>query len=232
MERNSEMRLPSLAILVASLSALFQGCATSERIAFLGDSITEEGNRPGGYVDLIRQRLKNSYNTPSEVIGAGISGNKVTDLQARLEKDILSKTPNIVVIYIGINDVWHYQLGIGGTSAERYEAGLRDILARTSAGGARVVLCTPTVVGEKSDGTNPLDAMLDKYSDITRAVGRSTGTLICDLRKAIIAELKQRNSENKEKGVLTRDGVHLNEAGNRFVAEEILKALNYVLRGN
>ena len=32
-------------------------------------------------------------------------------------------------------------------------------------------------------------------------------------------------AEKKERGVLTTDGVHLNEAGNRFVAGLMLKAL-------
>ena len=30
---------------------------------------------------------------------------------------------------------------------------------------------------------------------------------------------------NKEKGILTNDGVHLNEKGNQLVAEEMMKAL-------
>ena len=41
-----------------------------------------------------------------EVIGAGISGNKVPDLEKRLERDVLSKKPTIVVIYIGIRAYW------------------------------------------------------------------------------------------------------------------------------
>ncbi len=42
-----------------------------------------------------------------KVIGAGISGNKVPNLEDRLDRDVLSHKPNVVVIYIGINDVWH-----------------------------------------------------------------------------------------------------------------------------
>jgi len=36
-----------------------------------------------------------------EIIGAGVGGNKVPDLQARIEKDVLAKKPTIVVVYIG-----------------------------------------------------------------------------------------------------------------------------------
>jgi lysophospholipase L1-like esterase len=191
----------------------------------MGDSITQEGDRPGGYVDLIRRELQASSDSTWKVVGAGISGNKVPDLEARLDRDVLSHSPTLVVVYIGINDVWHYQLGIGGTSKERYEAGLRTLCARINARGARIVLCTPSVVGEKRDGTNALDAMLDEYAGITRSVAASTGAMLCDLRKAFLDELTASNSANAEKGILTHDGVHLNEAGNHFVAEQILHTL-------
>jgi len=50
-----------------------------------------------------------------KVINKGISGNKITDLQGRLQKDVLDLKPNIVFIYIGINDVWHWEHGKGTT---------------------------------------------------------------------------------------------------------------------
>src|SRR5580692_10445268 len=79
-----------------------------ERIVFLGDSITEAGVSPKGYVTLIKNSLNEKHKDLGiEIIGAGISGNKVPDLQKRLERDVLMKKPTLVVIYIGINDVWH-----------------------------------------------------------------------------------------------------------------------------
>jgi hypothetical protein len=46
---------------------------------------------------------------------------------------------------------------------------------------------------------------------------------VCDLRKAFQAYEKDHNADNKESGVLTGDRVHLNDAGNQFVAEQMLK---------
>jgi lysophospholipase L1-like esterase len=217
------MRLPLLCAFLIALCFLSLSCGGSRTIVFLGDSITQEGDRPGGYVDLIRKVLQ--ADSTWKVVGAGISGNKVPDLETRLDKDVLSRSPGLVVIYIGINDVWHYQLGIGGTSKERYEAGLKNLCARIGAAGARIVLCTPSVVGEKYDGTNALDAMLDEYAGISRSVAASTNAILCDLRKAFLDELKVRNPANVEKGILTRDRVHLNDAGNEFVAKQILRTL-------
>jgi len=42
--------------------------------------------------------------------------------------------------------------------------------------------------------------------------------------------LKANNPENKEKGILTGDRVHLNDAGNKLVAQEMLKALGEELK--
>jgi len=134
-----------------------------------------------------------------------------------------------VVIYIGINDVWHYQLGIGGTTKERYESGLKSICARINSAGARIVLCTPSVVGEKHDGTNSLDAMLDDYAAITRSVAAATGASLCDLRTSFLEDLKVRNPANAESGILTRDRVHLNDEGNRFVAKQIMRTISSFL---
>jgi lysophospholipase L1-like esterase len=196
-----------------------------DRIVFLGDSITQAGVSPRGYVTQIRKELEAKHKDLGiEVIGAGISGNKVPDLQARLKRDVLDRKPNVVVIYIGINDVWHSESG-RGTSVEKYEAGLGDIIDQIQKTGARVVLCTPTVIGEKKEGTNKLDKMLEEYSAISRKVAKEHKVVLCDLRKAFLNHLKEHNKEDREKSILTSDRVHLNDAGNKLVAEEILKAL-------
>jgi isoamyl acetate esterase len=199
-----------------------------ETIVFLGDSITQGGVAPKGYVTLIKKSLAEKHKDLGiTVIGAGISGNKVPDLQRRLEKDVLAKKPTLVVIYIGINDVWHGERDPAkGTSKDKYEAGLREIIGKIMDAKARVVLCTPTVIGEKKAGTNSLDTKLDEYADISRKVAKETGAQLCDLRKAFQDYLAKHNADDKEKGVLTTDRVHLNDAGNRLVAETILATID------
>jgi lysophospholipase L1-like esterase len=229
-------RLVLLASTLAFLFFLSSGVGSSaeppalkkgDRIVFLGDSITQGGVSPKGYVTLIKKALAEKHKDLGiEVIGAGISGNKVPDLQRRLERDVLSKKPTIVVIYIGINDVWHGENDPArGTTKEKFEAGLKEIIGKIKDSGARVILCTPSVIGEKKAGTNKLDARLDEYSDISRRVAREEKVQLCDLRKAFQDHLKKNNAEDKERGVLTTDRVHLNDAGNRFVADKILECL-------
>jgi lysophospholipase L1-like esterase len=228
----SAQRIFTHSVLLAAL--LIVDCGVSQhflqkgdRIIFFGDSITELGVKPKGYVTVIQdslRALRGEIN--AEVIGAGISGNKVTDLQKRLQNDVLDRKPTVVVIYIGINDVWHYAFpNLKGTPREGFESGLKEIIAAIQNTGARVILCTPSVIGEKNDGTNPQDAMLDQYSAISRKFAKDTGSKLCDLRDAFTQYLRLHNPNNVDKGILTYDRVHLNDEGNRFVAERLLSIL-------
>jgi isoamyl acetate esterase len=227
--------LHSFARIFGTIALLISGCAASReaipgevRVVFFGDSITEMGVAPGGYVTLIKDSLQHR-GSRANIIGAGVSGNKVEQLLARIDKDVIALKPTTVVVYIGINDVWHWTIGMPGakgSTKEEFETGLRQVLARIQATGARVVLCTPSVIGEKATGTNPEDAMLDEYSDISRRLARESGSALCDLRKAFVEYISKNNPENREKGILTTDRVHLNDAGNHLVADEILRALD------
>ncbi len=214
----------TMATLIAMGTTAMAGLKDGETIVFLGDSITQQGAGPTGYVTLFRETLeKTRPDSGIKVIGAGIGGHKVPDLESRLDKDVLSHKPNVVVIYIGINDVWHSKNG-RGTPADKFEAGLHNLIKRCNDAGARVILSTPSVIGEKHDGSNELDAMLTEYAAISRKVATETSTTLLDLHGAFNNYLKEYNIAGQEKGVLTTDGVHLNEAGNRFVAVRMLEA--------
>jgi lysophospholipase L1-like esterase len=196
-----------------------------DRIVFLGDSITKAGLGPDGYITIIKKQIADKHkDLEIEVIGTGVSGNKVPDLQRRVDKDVIAKKPTIVFIYIGINDVWHSERG-SGTPKDKYEAGLKEVIGKITAANARVILCTPTVIGEKPNGSNKLDAMLDEYADVSRAVAKELNVELLDLHKIFIDYLKDNNPQKKDAGILTSDRVHLSVAGNKLVAEAMLKVL-------
>ncbi len=220
-----------LLTLTAAIMMLTGGCAPTDtpvRLVFLGDSITEAGAQPGGYVTLVRHGLEEVYaNRPVDVIGAGISGNKVPDLQERLERDVLVHDPTHVVIYIGINDVWHHFEfdHVTGTEPDAYAEGLADLVQTIQGRGAFVWLCTPSVIGEDPGSKAPVNQRLMEYADITRSVAQAAGAELCDLRTAFEQYLATHNASHAYQGILTSDGVHLNEAGNRFVADFMLEQI-------
>lgn len=99
-----------------------------DRIVFVGDSITEDGNAEAGFQSLLKEWLKVKHGGLGvQIVNAGVSGDQVTDLQKRLDRDVLAQKPTIVVICIGVNDVlWvPKMLSCGGTRTYDVDLGLR-----------------------------------------------------------------------------------------------------------
>lgn len=197
-----------------------------EKIIFFGDSITQAGVQPGGYItvlaDMLAQKgLSNRY----EVAGAGIGGNKVYDLYLRMEEDVLAKKPTTVVIWVGVNDVWHKRSFGTGTDPDKFEKFYDAIIRKLQAASIKVLICTPAAIGEKTDFSNELDGDLNKYSGIIREIARKHNLPLIDLRKHFLEYNLANNPENKSKDILTTDGVHLNKKGNELVATAMYKAL-------
>lgn len=199
-----------------------------KKVVFFGDSITQAGVNPGGYISLLRDKLAKENISNYELIGAGIGGNKVYDLYLRMEDDVLAKSPDIVVIYVGVNDVWHKRSFGTGTDADKFEKFYRAIIKKLQAYNIRVVVCTPATIGEHKDFTNPQDGELNQYSAIIRKIAQSENLPVVDLRTVFTQYLQANNPEDKDKGVLTVDGVHLNEKGNAMVADEMWKVISAV----
>ena len=222
------IRLPLVALFAGLVTCVASsgradGADAAPTILFLGDSITEAGAGPHGYVTLAGKALAETV-PGTKVIGAGISGNRVPDLLARVDRDVIARKPDVVVIYIGINDVWHSQNGRGTPKGE-FEKGLETLVEKIRHAGAKVILCTPTVIGEKKAGTNKLDEMLDEYADVTRAVAAKAKTSLVDLRAACVEHLAEHNRDDAEHGILTTDGVHLTPAGDAFIAARMVEGL-------
>jgi lysophospholipase L1-like esterase len=194
------------------------------KVLFFGDSITQAAVQPGGYITKMDSLIKKAgLGDQYELIGAGISGNKVYDLYLRLEEDVLAKSPDVVLIYIGVNDVWHKSSSGTGTDADKFEKFYRAIIKKLQDKNIKVILCTPAVIGERSDCTNAQDGDLNRYSNIIRNIASGASLPLCDLRKAFMAYYSTGNPTNAEKGILTTDRVHLNSAGNLLVAQEMWK---------
>jgi lysophospholipase L1-like esterase len=67
---------------------------------------------------------------------------------------------------------------------------------------------------------------LDAFSDVVRDLSYEFNTELIDLRKKFKDYIYENNNENLSKGILTYDGVHLNNVGNKLIADEMIKFLN------
>lgn len=223
-------KLLLFAAFIASLFLMsFYYAPKKRKVIFFGDSITEMGAQPGGYIRLMEDILrKENLDANYELIGSGISGNKITDLYFRVEEDVIKKNPEIVVIYVGINDIWHKRLSSTGTDYVKYIQFYEALVKKLQSAGIKVVVCTPSVIGERKDMSNEQDGELNMYSNWLRYYAKVNNIPCVDLRTEFTNYLIANNPRNEEKGLLTSDRVHLNANGNLFVAQEIWKVLKGV----
>ncbi len=201
------------------------------RIVCLGDSITQFGDGPKGYVGLMRAYLAQAYPANAiEVLNAGISGNTSNDELGRFDRDVLQKKPDLLTISVGVNDVWHgfnaqFPQGGGpnGVTLAIYSANVEKMVTEAQAQGIEVVLLSPTVIGE--DLNDPRNAVATGYMAALRDIARRHKCLFVDLRGPFQTYLDLSRTTGHTDKLLTVDGVHMNDWGNRLMAATILSAL-------
>jgi lysophospholipase L1-like esterase len=197
-----------------------------KKIVFFGDSITELGVKKGGYIDLLNNRIaSNGQTNQFELLGAGIGGNKIYDLYLRLEPDVIEKAPNVVVIWIGVNDVWHKSSKGTGTDYDKFGLFYDALVQKIQEKGAKVILVTPAVIGERYDHSNTQDGDLNLYSNWIRQYAAQKNIALVDCRKLFLEYSAKNNPKQVDMGILTYDRVHLNDAGNQLVADAIWEVI-------
>jgi lysophospholipase L1-like esterase len=188
-----------------------------QKIAFLGDSITEQGAGPNGYVTLTIRGLE-AVGVKATAVPAGISGHKSNQMLDRLERDVLGKKPDWMTLSCGVNDVWH---GANGVPLDQYKTNITKIVETAQAAGVKVMILTATMIGE--DQPNENNQKLAAYNDFLRALAKEKKCLLADLNADMQAAVKAPGSGNPGT-LVTTDGVHMNPAGNKLMAEGVLKA--------
>lgn len=195
-----------------------------QTLVCLGDSITQN---PAGYCSLVAALVAAAYPERGiRVVNAGIGGNKIHDLLARADRDVLAHHPDWVTVNVGINDVWHglNTNGVGGVPLSHYRTGLGMLVEQILEAGARVVLLPPTVIGE--DPASEGNRRLAGYRTAMREIAGSRGLLVAptdiDFDIALAAG-KQADPDY----TLTTDGVHMRPAGDAVMALALLKTLRF-----
>ncbi|HYC84855.1 MAG TPA: SGNH/GDSL hydrolase family protein [Chryseosolibacter sp.] len=124
-------------------------------ILFQGDSITD-GNRGRGedpnhilghgYAFAIASTLASKYpGRDLSFINKGVSGDKVSDLLARWDRDAVSLKPDVLSILVGINDLL---ANLGAENVTDFATPYRQLLTKTSneMPGTVIVLCEPFIL--------------------------------------------------------------------------------------
>jgi lysophospholipase L1-like esterase len=206
---------------------------------FQGDSITD-GNRTRnndwnhvmghGYQYIIASKLW--YDFPKKgfhFFNRGISGNKVTDLAARWQKDTLDLKPDLLSILIGINDTSAFINGNKDFTVEQYENGYRSLLQQTKQQlpNIQFVLCEPFIlhVGKVKDKWDEYSTEIKKRQEVVKRLSDEYNTTYVEFQEAFNKALSKAPAE-----YWIWDGVHPMPAGHELMAIEWLKQVSKKLK--
>jgi lysophospholipase L1-like esterase len=200
-------------------------------ILFQGDSITDCGrNRDAagkpndlcglgqGYAMMAAAELLS--NRPSDslrVFNRGISGNRVVDLYARIQGDILNLKPDLLSILIGVNDTWHGKNPdwSNGVSIPKYERIYRDLLneVREALPNVKFVLCEPFVLrcGVVLDDWVE---EIDERRAVVAKLAKEFGAVLVPFQSMFVEAVKLAPPE-----YWAADGVHPSAAGHLLMAK-------------
>jgi lysophospholipase L1-like esterase len=202
------------------------------RVVCLGDSITQFGEGPGGYVWLVRHYLADLYPGQAiEVDNAGISGNTSQDMINRFQKDVLDKKPDLVTISVGVNDVWHefydnHPLGDGpqGVPLDKFRSNVDSMMTQAQAAGAKVVILSTTVIYE--DPNSGENKKARSYNKALSDIAKAHHAIFVDYQKPFWTIINgYRDQTGGRDNLLTVDGVHMNAEGNKVMAHTLLSGL-------
>lgn len=162
-------------------------------IVFFGDSVTHgaEASDVIDYDQVYWQRLRRRLNAvrnyvPVNVLNAGVGGTFAEMSIDRLDRDVLSHRPDLVVVCFGLNDI--------NGELETYVRSLRTIFRRLLDAGTDVIFMTPNMLNTYVAEDTPTqwldyaattartqnEGKMDRYMDAATAAAREMGVTVCD----------------------------------------------------
>ena len=206
-----------------------------KKILFQGDSITD-CYRPrdddrylgAGYPELVCGEMQFKYGGEYQFINRGISGNRVTDLFARIKSDIINLKPDYLSILIGVNDIWHEIESQNGVSTETYEK-IYSMLIETlicELPNIKIMIMEPFV--SEYIATRSTEEQPERWNDFYNGVLEKAGVAkrIADKYNLPFISLQDKFDEAEKRiGVesITTDGVHPAPGGHKLICDEWIK---------
>ena len=192
------------------------------KILFLGDCITgsdRDINNPSdlghGYVARINDAIKN-YRI--KVINRGVDENKTINLLEQYEKNVLSVEPDVVSIYIGMNDVWHHYAKGLETTNEEFEHNFETLLKKIKDDfDIPIIIIEPFIIDITPELTKMREELWQKI-DIIRRLARKYASEYITLDGSFASACIKH-----EPTFYSIDGVHPTEEGHKFIARRWLR---------
>ena len=200
------------------------------KILFQGDSITDCGrsreddsNKGRGYATLVMSELGLDSPGKYEFVNRAVSGNRITDLYARIKADIINLKPDVMSILIGVNDVWHEISCQNGVCAEKFEK-IYDMLiseVKQALPDIKIMILAPYVTKGTAteESWDVFSSEVAKRAQAAKRIAEKHSLTYVPLQGKF-DELVAKHPEP----YWTREGVHPSEYGHEMIAREWIKA--------
>jgi len=202
----------------------------SQRIVFLGDSITYAGHYVTEIEAWLTARFENSpvvinVGLPSETVSGlsedGHAGGRFPrpDLAERLDRVLRVTRPDLVVACYGINCGIYRPFD--RDRFQKYQRGIQALVREVEDQGATLILVTPPTFDDvRSPRSFSYDAVMTRYSAwLVETFGAER---VIDLHSTMKAEIARRR-ETQPDFTFQPDAVHPNRSGHEFIAGEIIR---------
>ena len=200
------------------------------KIVFFGDSITESSrnvldpNDLGvGYVKIAAGKLRLLYpDATLEILNRGVGGDRTAELLGRIQTDVVDEQPDVVVLQVGVNDVWHRFLFGKEVTSEQFAENYNKLVDIIKGTGAKLLLLQPFVLN--MEDKSRLRPYLKKINGvITDIAAREKLTLIP------LDEIFTGLTQDIKPEQFSVDGVHPTHRGCRYIADLVIKELKKYL---
>ncbi|MBQ8782746.1 MAG: lysophospholipase [Clostridia bacterium] len=204
---------------------------------FQGDSITDASRDDEnnfnfglgcGYALLLASEIEKKNKGEIKFINRGNSGDRITDVYARIKEDIINLKPDYMSILIGVNDVSHELTMNCGVSPKKfrmiYEMLIEEITE--SLPEIKIFILEPFVL--KGTATeklwNEFNSEVRKMAEISRQVAQKY-----DFDFVPLQDKFDELSSDGDMGCWSVDGIHPTSAGHQVIKEELQKVIeNYI----
>ena len=179
-------------------------------VVFIGDSITYYGETTeSGFV----QKERKKYSPKVNIIAKGICGDETSDILARIKPDMLDYKPDVMIMMIGINDINNKNILI-----DELKQNMAKIIDITKENNIEPMIINLSFITE--DLNNSKNIEVEEYNKFLANLAKEKGFQLIDVHTPLKAEIEKHQNDGL---VVMEDDLHLNDAGNTIVADEIIK---------